>query len=87
MLYRTFVGQIDGSILSITPSMSTYFAVHGVISVIVMVLEIMMLVTGFLMWRTKSPSRWHRSLSNPMIILWFLAFLSAETVYIVYYIL
>ncbi|HEY3420736.1 MAG TPA: hypothetical protein VGK23_09305 [Methanomassiliicoccales archaeon] len=87
MLYRTFGGQTDGSILTITPSMTSYFAVHGVISVIVMVLEIMMLITGYLMWKTKKPSGLHRSLTIPMIVLWFLAFLSGEIVYIVYYVL
>ena len=87
MVYRSFGGQTDGSILTITPSMNSYFAVHGVISVIVMVLEVVMLVTGYLMWKRKTPSRWHRSLSTPMIILWFLAFLSGEVVYIVYYVL
>jgi uncharacterized membrane protein YozB (DUF420 family) len=87
MLYRTFGGQTDGSILTISPSMTSYFAVHGVISAIVMVLEVIMLVTGYLMWRRDAPSRWHRSLSTPLIILWFLAFLSGEVVYIVYYVL
>jgi uncharacterized membrane protein YozB (DUF420 family) len=87
MLYRTFGGQTDGSILTITPSMTTYFAVHGVITVIVMVLEVMMLATGYLMWKRKTPSQWHTSLTKPMIILWFLAFLSGEVVYIVYYVL
>jgi hypothetical protein len=87
MLYRTFGGQTDGSILTITPSMSSYFAVHGVISVIVMVLEVVMLIIGYLMWKRKTPSRWHMSLSTPLIILWFLAFLSGEVVYIVYYVL
>jgi uncharacterized membrane protein YozB (DUF420 family) len=87
MLYRTFGGQTDGSILTITPSMVSYFAVHGVISVIVMVLEVMLLITGYVMWRSKRPSRWHKALTVPMIILWFLAFLSGEVVYIVYYVL
>ena len=87
MLYRTFGGQTDGSILTIAPSMTSYFAVHGAISVIVMVLEVVMLVTGYLMWKRKTLSRWHRSLSTPMIFLWFLAFLSGEVVYIVYYVL
>lgn len=87
MLYRTFGGQTDGSILSITPSMTSYFAVHGIISAVVMALEIIALVTGYLMWKGRSPSRWHRMLSTPLIILWFLAFLSGEIVYIVYYIL
>jgi uncharacterized membrane protein YozB (DUF420 family) len=87
MVYRTFGGQTDGSILSITPSMTTYFAVHGIISVVVMALEVIALATGYLMWRGKSPSRWHRVLSTPLIILWFLAFLSGEIVYVAYYIL
>jgi membrane-anchored protein YejM (alkaline phosphatase superfamily) len=52
-----------------------------------MVLEVMMLATGYLMWKRKTPSQWHTSLTKPMIILWFLAFLSGEVVYIVYYVL
>jgi hypothetical protein len=87
MVYRTFGGQTEGSILTIAPSMTYYFAVHGVISVVVMVLEVIMLVTGYLMWRRGSRSRWHRVLSTPLIILWFLAFLSGEFVYLAYYIL
>ena len=67
MLYRTFGGQTDGSILTITPSMTTYFAVHGVIAIIVMVLEVLMLATGYLMWRKKKPSQWHANLTKPMI--------------------
>ena len=87
MLYRTLGGQTDGSVLTITPAMSTYFAVHAVIAVLVMLMEIAILVTGYLQWKSKTTILWHRVLSNPLIVLWFLAFLSGEVVYLVYYVL
>ena len=67
--------------------MTSYFAVHGVISVIVMVLEVTILVTGYLQWRRKTLLPWHKRISNPLIVLWFLAFLSGELVYVAYYVL
>lgn len=87
MAYRLIGGEVEGGVLDITPGMVVYFAVHGLVAVVVIGLEIAMLATGFIQWRHKEPSRWHRRLSTPLYVLWFAAFLSGELVYVVYYVL
>ena len=87
MLYRTFGGNVESQILDIAPNLVAYFAVHGIIAVVVIALEVMILATGLLQWRRKKKIPLHRKLSIPLYILWFGAFLSGEIVYIVYYIL
>lgn len=87
MLYRTFGGVTDGNVLTMTPEMSAYFAIHGLIAVVVIVLEVVVLTTGVLQWRRETSSKWHRRVATPLYALWFLAFLSGEIVYIVFYVL
>jgi uncharacterized membrane protein YozB (DUF420 family) len=87
MLYRTAGGATEGGILSVAPGMMVYFAVHGVIAAVVIALELAMLGTGFLQWRRKKPNSGHRRLALPLYALWFIAFLSGEVVYGIYYLL
>jgi hypothetical protein len=87
MLYRLVGGNVDSHILDISPNMVAYFAVHGIVAVIVIALELTILATGLLQWRMKKKIKLHGKLSIPLYVLWFAAFLSGELVYIVYYLL
>lgn len=87
MLYRLFGGNVESHVLDIDPGMIAYFAVHGLIAVVVITLELVILATGLLQFYQKKARPLHRKLSIPLYILWFGAFLSGEMVYIVYYIL
>ena len=87
MVYRTIGGAVEGGVLSISPGMVTYFAIHGVIAVIVIAMELIILGTGILQWRRKTPNIWHRRLALPLYVLLLIAFISGEVVYLVYYVL
>lgn len=87
MLYRLFGGNVESHILDISPGMIAYFAVHGMIAVVVIALELTILATGLLQWRRKKKFVLHRKISIPLYIFWFGAFLSGELVYVVYYVL
>ena len=87
MIYRIVGGDIEGGVLDITPGMSIYFAIHGLIAVVVIGLELAMLGTGFIQWRHDKPSELHRRLSTPLYGFWFAAFLSGELVYLIYYVI
>jgi len=87
MLYRLLGGQVEGSGLEVEGVLIAYFAIHGVIAMIVIALEVSMLLTGVVQMRKKKTIGLHRKLSTPLYLFWFAAFLSGEAVYIVYYIL
>jgi hypothetical protein len=87
MLFRLFGGQVEGGIIDIHPDLIAYFAIHGMVAAVVILLELGILTTGILQWRRRRPNEWHRRLSTPLYILWFAAFLSGEFVYLVYYVL
>lgn len=87
MLFRLFGGPVEGGIIDIHPGLIAYFAIHGMIAAVVILLELGILTTGILQWRRRRPNEWHRILSTPLYILWFAAFLSGELVYLVYYVL
>jgi uncharacterized membrane protein YozB (DUF420 family) len=87
MLYRTFGGEIEGSSLEITGLLLIYFIVHGLVAIIVIILELSVLTTGFIQWRNKKKIDWHRKLSKILFILWWFAFLTGEIFYIVSYLI
>jgi len=87
MLFRLFGGEVEGTSLEFDAIMIAYFAIHGLIAVVVIILEITMLVTGFIQWRKKKQMRIHSRLSSYLLILWFAAFLSGEFIYLANYIL
>lgn len=87
MLFRLTGSSVEGNILDITPGLVVYFAVHGVVAVVVIAMEFTMLGTGIIQWRTRKPMKWHKHLSNPLYLLWFVTFLSGEVIYLIYYVL
>ena len=87
MLFRTFGGQIEGSSLEITGLILIYFIVHGVVSLIVILLEISVLTTGLLQWKKIIKTIWHGKLAKILFILWWFAFLTGEIFYIVTYVI
>jgi hypothetical protein len=80
MLYRT-------ATIEMTPLLTAYFSVHGLIAVLAMALEITVLAIGILMVKRKAPNIWHRKLTKVLFGLWWFAFLSGEIVYIAMYLL
>ncbi len=87
MAYRSFGGEIEGSKLDIEGLMIAYFAIHGIIAIIVIGLEIAMLITGVYSRRKVKFNALHTKLSPYLYIVWFMAFLSGEAVYVAYYVL
>jgi uncharacterized membrane protein YozB (DUF420 family) len=87
MLFRLAGTSVEGSILDITPGLVVYFAVHGIVAVIVIAMELTILGTGIVQWRTRKPMKLHKRLSNPLYLLWFVTFLSGEVIYLIYYVL
>jgi len=87
MLFRLSGGQVEGSTLDIRGALLAYFIAHGIVAVIVILLEIVMLLTGLLQWKRRSRIKLHSTISKYLIIVWFAAFLSGEIVYIVNYVL
>lgn len=85
MLYRTFGGEIGGEALETEGLLIVYFAIHGLIAVVVIALEIVMLTTGVMQWRRGTKARWHKTLAPYLLVLWFLTFISGEIVYVVTY--
>jgi len=87
MLYRTFGGAVDGSTLQLTPTLDVYFGIHGAVAIVVMTLEVVVLAMGISMLMQKTPNRWHKKLTKILFAVWWVAFLSGETVYIALYLL
>jgi uncharacterized membrane protein YozB (DUF420 family) len=87
MLFRLSGGQVEGSTLDIRGALLAYFIAHGIVAVIVILLEIVMLLTGLLQWKRRSRVRLHGTISKYLMIVWFGAFLSGEIIYIVNYVL
>ncbi|MGA3111998.1 MAG: hypothetical protein ABSE15_08195 [Candidatus Bathyarchaeia archaeon] len=71
MVYRTFGGAVNGETLQMTP----------------LLMEILVLITGFWALRTKKQNRYHRLLTSPLFYIWWFAFLSGEVFYIIMYLL
>ncbi len=80
MLYRT-------ATIEMTPLLTVYFSIHGLIAVVVMALEIAVLALGVMMIKHRTHSVWHRKLTKVLFWLWWFAFLSGEIVYILIYLL
>jgi uncharacterized membrane protein YozB (DUF420 family) len=86
MLYRSFGGAVEGSTIQLTPTFTAYFAVHGAVSVLVMVLEILVLAIGISMLKRKAPSLWHKKLTKILFAIWWFAFLTGELFYLIMYV-
>jgi hypothetical protein len=88
MVYRTFGGAVNGATLQMTPLLNIYFTVvHVPVAIVVMSLEILVLITGFLQLIIKKGKSYHRKLTTPLFFIWWFAFLSGEILYIGLYIL
>ena len=79
MIFRVS-SQVTGAVL-------IFGAVHGTIAAIVILLELIVLGTGLLQWRTGKKSNIHTKTTPILYLVWFIAFLSGEIFYIVNYIL
>lgn len=86
MIYRFAGGEVEGSTLDISGPLLVYFMAHGVIAIVVIVLEVVVLVTALLHLRTKKDYRLHYRLAPYLIVVWFAAFLSGEIVYLANYV-
>ena len=79
MIFRVS-SQVTGAVL-------IYGAVHGTIAAIVILFEFIVLGTGLLQWRTGKKSNLHKRATPILYVVWFLAFISGEVLYIVSYML
>lgn len=86
MIYRFFGGEMEGSTLDISGPLLAYFIAHGMIAVVVIVLEVVVLATALLHLRTKKEYRLHSRLAPYLLVFWFAAFLSGEIVYLTNYV-
>jgi hypothetical protein len=86
MLYRTFGGAVEGSSLTLTPTLTAYFGVHGAVAVGVMALEFSVLGLGISQLRQKTTNRWHGKLTKVLFGVWWFAFLSGELFYLIMYV-
>jgi uncharacterized membrane protein YozB (DUF420 family) len=87
MIYRALGGQVQSSTLNLSGPVSIYFIVHGIIALIVILLEVSVFVTGLLQWKWKRPIAWHKKLVKPLFFLWWFAFLSGEIFYVTLYVI
>jgi uncharacterized membrane protein YozB (DUF420 family) len=71
----------------VTGAMLIAGAVHGIIAVIVILLEFIVLGTGLLQWRTQKRSNLHTKTTPILYVLWFVAFFTGEAFYIINYLL
>ncbi len=87
MLFRTFGGEVEGSSLELTGGILAYFIIHGIVAVIVIILEFSVLYTGWAASKERPAGDWHKKLTRILFVLWWGAFLTGELFYLVYYIL
>ena len=87
MVYRFFGGEVEGSTLDISGPLLAYFIAHGIIAVVVIVLEVVVLTTALLHMRKKREHVFHARLAPYLMVTWFAAFLSGEIVYLANYVL
>jgi len=87
MIYRAFGGEVGGHVLELGGPVRAYFMLHGLVALLVILLEVAVLATGLVQWRRSSPIAWHRRLAWPLFFLWWFAFLSGELFYIVVYLI
>lgn len=71
----------------VTGAMLVAGALHGVVAAVVILLELIVLSTGLLQWRTGKKSGIHKKTTPILYLLWFVAFFSGEAFYIINYLL
>jgi hypothetical protein len=87
MIYRSFGGEVEGSVLEFSRPVLFYFIIHGSVAFLVILLEFGVLITGIQQWKRKETVVWHRRLAKPLFVLWWFAFITGEIFYIVAYII
>ncbi len=85
MALRSFGGEIGDSDLELTGGVLAYFIIHGILALIVILLEFLTLYLGWSRGRGKEIGKWHGKVSNVLFALWWVTFLSGEVFYVVYY--
>jgi len=86
-LSASFFYMIARTSTVVTGGLLIFGAVHGMIAAVVILLEFIVLGTGLLQWRTGKKSNLHKKTTPILYVLWFIAFISGEIVYIVNYML
>lgn len=87
MVYRFAGGKVEGSTLDISGPLLVYFMAHGIIAIVVIVLEVAVLATAVLGLRRKKVPPLHTKIAPYLLLVWFAAFLSGEVVYLANYVL
>ena len=85
MIYRSLGGRVEGSSIDLTSTILLYFIIHGLIALLVIILEFGVIITGLLQWRKKKTLAWHRRLAKPLFVIWWFAFITGEVFYLVMY--
>jgi uncharacterized membrane protein YozB (DUF420 family) len=85
MTYRSLGGEVGGASLQLNPTFTAYFAVHGVVAVLVMALEIAVLGVGIRQLQLKKKFGLHSKLTKVLFSIWWIAFFSGEIFYLVMY--
>lgn len=86
MVYRSLGGIVEGSSLQLTSTLLVYFAIHGLVALLVIMLEVGIIATGLLQWKQNRTLIWHRRLAKPLFVLWWFAFITGEAFYIIMYV-
>lgn len=86
MIYRSLGGEAGGSSINLTGNILIYFIVHGIVSLVVIIFELLVLISCINYIKTKSALRYHKPLVKILFSFWWFAFLSGELFYFVYYI-
>ncbi len=85
MILRSAGDAVSGSGLELTGGVLAYFIVHGILAVIVILMELVTLFLGWSRWKEKDIGKWHGKVSRVLFVLWWATFLSGEIFYVVYY--
>jgi uncharacterized membrane protein YozB (DUF420 family) len=87
MINRYLTAGSGGGSLHLSGWILNLFIIHGIVSAIVILLELGVLATGVLTWRGRIRGPWHRRLTYVLFPLWWFSFLSGEVGYLLLYVL
>jgi hypothetical protein len=85
MLFRTFGGEVGGSTFHPQGAAVLFFAFHGLIAAVVIVLEVWFLVSAVGYFRKGTMPKGHARVSKPLFVLWAITFLSGEGLFLFQY--
>jgi hypothetical protein len=86
MIVRALGLDVGGSSLEMKGAILAYFIIHGMMSVVVIMIEVGVLATGAYNWKGPKKTAWHRRLSRVLFVIWWFSFLSGEIFYLVNYV-